>query len=163
MAARLWKLYLSAAKSRPGLTQIVSSGVLWACGDLVAQNIAGEGIDGTRVAQMSFYGLALYGPALTKWFRLQERWFPGNTVRIAATKVTVHTLVMAPLTVAGTILYAGVTQKRPKEEIVERLKVRTVPVWLAGAFFWVPFNFVNYRFIPVEVCHHDHDVLGPCV
>ncbi|KFY68671.1 hypothetical protein V496_00884 [Pseudogymnoascus sp. VKM F-4515 (FW-2607)] len=87
--------------ARPMLTQSVTTAILFATGDIIAQQaVEHRGIEKhefIRTARMALYGGAIFGPAATKWFKfLQTKVvLPNKKLEICA-RVGVDQLLFAP-------------------------------------------------------------------
>jgi len=74
--ASFFRIYNAALIQRPMLAQSATAAFLFGAGDVIAQQAIerqGKNHDIMRTARLTFYGGALFGPALTKWYQLLNR------------------------------------------------------------------------------------------
>eukprot|EP00960_Hanusia_phi_P019824 585018-Hanusia_phi.AAC.1 len=135
----VWGAYLRSLSSRPLLTKSLSSGVLFGVGDVLAQSISHDKVDGGRACWLTVFGCAVYGPSNHAWFALQERYVNvGGSRKLlqACARVGVHSVVYAPLSVAAFV--GWVAFKEDIRGAWGRVEENTFKLWLAGTSFWVP-------------------------
>ncbi len=75
--ARLWRSYERCLERRPVATQSVTSGALWALGDVLAQKFTSDSkqpLDVRRAALTGVFGGAVIGPAGTWWYAHLDRF-----------------------------------------------------------------------------------------
>lgn len=91
----LLRAYNAALIRRPMIAQCGTSAVLFGTGDMIAQQaIEKKGLknhDWARTARLTFYGGAMFGPIVTKWYQLLNR-LQFQT----ATKATVYRVCLVP-------------------------------------------------------------------
>lgn len=107
-------------------------------------------MDVRRSLQMVACGALINGIYLPNWFHFLNRRF-GERV---APKVILDQLFFAPLAALTWIAAGAVADAREtcawdtSKAVAERLGERLLPVWAFDCFFWVPWNWSNFRFIP---------------
>lgn len=93
--ARLFAAYNQALTSHPILTKTVTSMVLFAGGDVMAQRFerpeALSNLDATRVARQAVWG-ALFTPLAHVWYLNLDRWVPGLGASVLVRKVLLDQL-----------------------------------------------------------------------
>lgn len=167
----MWALYLRNLKLHPIRTKIVTSTVLFSCSDIIAQRIQSTDsqtpIDLHRTSRAAVYGGPLYAPVLHYWFRFMEQIvsFPHSPNLQAALRVLIHTGIYAPtVAIAGFIGFMALTDSsknvdRESDGInwkhrlaisIEKVKSKTIPLWIDGIAFWIPIMFASYRFFALE-------------
>lgn len=79
---RVARSYRTALELRPMLTQSLTSGVLYGCGDAIAQKVESrlkiespgkEGFNWGRTLRMGFFGAAIGGPLMCVWYQQLDR------------------------------------------------------------------------------------------
>ncbi|KAK8072003.1 hypothetical protein PG996_005351 [Apiospora saccharicola] len=136
--------YQARLASRPLLTQSITTAVLFATGDITAQQLVDKkGIDGhdfARTGRMALYGGAVFGPAATTWFGFLQRnvTIRGRPNATIAARVACDQLIFAP-TFIGLFLSSMALEKSYK------------PALQANYMLWPFVQLVNFKFVPL---HH---------
>ena len=153
----LWVLYLSSLEKNPLLTKCVTSGILNAAGDLFAQfmfeDAASKGCDWKRAEVFTFLGAALVGPCLHFWYtNLNKIVVATGAVGSAAavTSLALDQLVFAP-TFLAVFIASLFTIEGNAAAVVPKLKQDWSQTVVANWKVWVPFQFLNFRFVPVNL------------
>ncbi|XP_010541768.1 PREDICTED: PXMP2/4 family protein 2-like [Tarenaya hassleriana] len=135
---RMWKWYQNCLAIHPVKTQVISSGVIWGSGDILAQTITqrtgkkhlrqdederneSKKLNWRRVAAASLYGLGFVGPFGHFWYegldrviktrlRLQPKSF-----KFVAAKVALDGFIFGPLDLLVFLSYMGFTTGKSKE------------------------------------------------
>ncbi|VAH74857.1 unnamed protein product [Triticum turgidum subsp. durum] len=152
---RLWRWYQQSLSSYPVRTQVVSSGILWALGDIGAQAVTHKSasshlfcppqkkdkdkefkIDWKRVGITSSFGFAFVGPVGHYWYEyldrmVRRRYLPGS-FKFVASKVAADGLLFGPLDLGLFFSYVGLASGR------------------IGGAIWPAVQIANFRFIPVR-------------
>ncbi|CZT25383.1 probable glomerulosclerosis protein Mpv17 [Ramularia collo-cygni] len=146
--------YKASLASRPLLTQSVTTAVLFATGDTLAQQaVEGNGIMGhdlSRTGRMAFYGGCIFGPAATMWFRvLQNRVVIKNSPHLTTlARVAADQCLFA----TGNLFFflstmAVMEGKSPKDKLAQTYTMALKKNWMV----WPAVQFVNFTFVPL---HH---------
>eukprot|EP00884_Botryococcus_braunii_P004181 jgi/Botrbrau1/13764/Bobra.0056s0020.1 len=148
-AASLWAAYLALLEKQPVATKAVTSAILNAAGDLIAQLLVEQrsSIDWKRLATFAFLGLVLVGPALHFWYLTLSRLVPAATTAGALTRLALDQLAFAPIFLA-TFFVALLTLEGQPGLIQAKLKQDLKPTVIKNWQIWVPFQFLNFRFVP---------------
>ena len=153
----LWVLYLTSLEKNPMLTKCVTSGILNAAGDLFAQfmfeDAANKGCDWKRAGVFTFLGAALVGPCLHFWYaNLNKIVLATGAVGSAAATVSLalDQLVFAP-TFLAVFIASLFTVEGNASAVVPKLKQDWSQTVVANWKVWVPFQFLNFRFVPVNL------------
>jgi len=78
--------YTAALTEWPIATKALTSGVIFALSDVVAQRIAGDERDWWRAAVAGLVGLLYFGPSAHFWYELMEALYPGHDWRSTLAK-----------------------------------------------------------------------------
>ncbi|PUZ58794.1 hypothetical protein GQ55_5G536700 [Panicum hallii var. hallii] len=150
---RLWRWYQQCLASHPVRTQVVSSGILWASGDIGAQAVTHYSarrpdrranntpedkdkdkefkVDWRRVGITSSFGFAFVGPVGHYWYEYLDRFirrrFQPNTFKFVASKVAADGFLFGPLDLLLFFSYVGVGQGRSVEQVKEDVKRDFIP------------------------------------
>ncbi|KAG2594705.1 protein Mpv17 isoform X2 [Panicum virgatum] len=169
---RLWRWYQQCLASHPVRTQVVSSGILWASGDIGAQAVTHYSarrrannkpdkdkvkefkVDWRRVAITSSFGFAFVGPVGHYWYEYLDRFirrrFQPNTFKFVASKVAADGFLFGPLDLLLFFSYVGLGQGRSVEQVKEDVKRDFIPALVLGGMIWPAVQIANFRFIPVR-------------
>ena len=93
---------------------------------------------------------ALYGPIGVVWYRYLERWFPGTSVIAVAKKLVVDEVAWGPLFTFIMFYILPLAETLDNRSAMHELKTKFVNAWLGSAAFWVIFQSVNFRYIPMR-------------
>lgn len=152
MAAFL-RWYQAKLAMRPLLTQSVTTGVLFATGDALAQTAvekrALKDYDVARSGRMALYGGAIFGPLATKWFGfLQNRVrLPGRPNAEILARVGLDQAVLAPTNLFMFLNYMAIMEgSDPKQKIDSTYKSALTKNWMVWPFV----QLVNFKFTPLQ-------------
>ncbi|KAF8175136.1 hypothetical protein BJ912DRAFT_885137 [Pholiota molesta] len=148
--AHLLRAYNAALIRRPMVTQSVTAAVLFGAGDIVAQQaIEGKGKnhDFFRTARLTFYGGALFGPAMTTWYAFLNRVkFPSPTKALIY-RVWLDQALLTPVAVGFFYSSMSVLEGKP-EEAVERVQAAYVPTLIRNWGVFIPTQIINFSLTP---------------
>lgn len=137
--------------SRPYLTQSITSAILFATGDTMAQQIIEKkGVgnhDIARSGRMALYG-SVFGPVATKWFDvLQKRIvFKNKNMEILARVASDQTLF------AGSNLFCFLSSMAIMEgsDPQEKLEKNYVSALTKNWMVWPFVQVVNFKYVPLQ-------------
>lgn len=143
--------YQMKLASRPLLTQSITSAVLFACGDTMAQQlIEKNGIknhDLNRTRRMAIYGSA-FGPVATIWFRIlqQKIVLRNRNLEILARLASDQTLF------AGCNLFCFICSMAIMEgsDPIEKLRANYTSALTTSWIIWPFLQFVNFKYVPLQ-------------
>ncbi|RYP13849.1 hypothetical protein DL767_010538 [Monosporascus sp. MG133] len=144
--------YQRKLATRPLLTQSVTTAVLFATGDITAQQLVEKkGVEGHefgRTGRMFLYGGAIFGPAATTWFGiLQRRVNLRNANATILARVAADQLLFAP-TFIGLFLssMAVLEGGSPKA----KLEKNYASALQANYMLWPFVQLANFKFVPLQ-------------
>ena len=151
----IWKQYLIYLEKQPILTKMGTSGILNAIGDVIAQAFFGnalgeENVDWRRTLTFTFLGAFLVGPALHFWYQALGKIVTVGGSYGAAMRLGLDQLVFAPMFLA-TFLSALFAIEGNSKALPEKLRQDLFPTVVANWKIWVPFQFLNFRFVPMNL------------
>ncbi|CAA7263576.1 unnamed protein product [Cyclocybe aegerita] len=148
--ASFLRSYNALLLRRPMATQCVTAAVLFGAGDVVAQQVVegkGKNHDLARTARLTFYGGALFGPAMTKWYQFLNRIkFPSPTKALMY-RVWLDQAILTPVAVAFFYGSMSVLEGKPNEA-VDRVKAAYVPTLIRNWGVYIPTQLINFSIIP---------------
>ncbi|KAL8884397.1 MAG: hypothetical protein Q9205_007415 [Flavoplaca limonia] len=145
--------YQMKLASRPLLTQSVTTAVLFATGDVMAQQgVERVGLDKhnfARTGRMALYGGAVFGPAATTWFK-----FLQNRINLANANATIAARVLTDQTVfASTNLFCFLSSMAIMEGTSPKDKLDAAywPALQKNWMLWPAVQAINFKLVPL---HH---------
>ncbi|GKT41671.1 protein sym-1 [Colletotrichum spaethianum] len=145
--------YQARLAARPLLTQSITTAVLFATGDITAQQLVDkrglEKHDLGRTARMFLYGGAIFGPIATNWFKfLQHNIVLKNKNAEILARVAVDQGVFAPVMI-GVFLSSMATLEGGS--VQEKLDKNYKTALTSNYMLWPFVQMVNFKLIPL---HH---------
>ncbi|KAF4975238.1 hypothetical protein FZEAL_7945 [Fusarium zealandicum] len=151
--ASFLRWYNMRLAARPLLTQSVTTAVLFATGDITAQQLVEkkglEKHDVIRTGRMVLYGGCVFGPVATTWFGFLARSVNVKNKRLEiAARVACDQLLFAPVMISVFLSsMATMEGKNPKERLERTWWTALKANWMVWPFVQV----INFSFIPL---HH---------
>ncbi|KAK1598346.1 Mpv17/PMP22 family protein [Colletotrichum navitas] len=144
--------YRARLAARPLLTQSITTGVLFATGDITAQQLVDkrglEKHDLSRTARMALYGGAIFGPIATNWFKfLQNNVVLKNKNAEILARVVVDQGVFAPVMI-GVFLSSMATLEGGS--VQEKLDKNYKTALASNYMLWPFVQMVNFKLIPLQ-------------
>lgn len=168
---KVWKWYQNCLAVHPVKTQIISSGLIWGCGDIAAQTvthctaqkrrqISGEAeelvINWRRVATTSLFGFGFVGPVGHFWYEGLDRVMKSRlhlqpkSMRFVASKVALDGIIFGPLDLLVFFSYMGFSSGKSAAQVKEDVKRDFVPAFILEGGIWPLLQVANFRFVPVR-------------
>ncbi|KAF9526804.1 hypothetical protein CPB83DRAFT_857257 [Crepidotus variabilis] len=148
--AHLLRSYNALLQRRPMITQCITASVLFGAGDIVAQQIVerkGKEHDYARTARLTFYGGALFGPAMTKWYQFLNRIkFPSPTKALMY-RLWLDQAILTPVAVAFFYSSMSVLEGKP-DEAMDRVKAAYLPTLIRNWGVYIPTQLINFSIVP---------------
>ncbi|KAG2300098.1 hypothetical protein Bca52824_036570 [Brassica carinata] len=141
--------YLALLSDYPVLTKSVTSALLTLIGDLICQLTINKtsSLDKKRTLTFTILGLGLVGPALHFWYLYLSKAVTASGLSGAVLRLLLDQFVFAPVFV-GVFLSAVVTLEGKPSNVIPKLKQEWTGAVLANWQLWIPFQFLNFRFVP---------------
>lgn len=144
--------YNARLAARPLLTQSVTTAVLFATGDITAQQLVKkkgmEKHDLVRTGRMALYGGFVFGPVATTWFGFLARNVNARNKKVETlARVACDQLLFAPVMI-GVFLGSMATMEgnSPKQ----RVETTWWPALKANWMLWPFVQVINFSFIPLQ-------------
>ncbi|KAG6907927.1 hypothetical protein DXG01_006857 [Tephrocybe rancida] len=100
-----------------------------------------------RTARLTFYGGAMFGPCMTKWYQyLNSIKFASPTTAVV-TRVGLDQLVLTPVAVAFFFGSMSTLEGKP-HEAVERIQNAYVPTIIRNWGVFLPTQIINFAIVP---------------
>ncbi|XP_028054016.1 protein Mpv17 isoform X3 [Camellia sinensis] len=172
MMLKLWKWYQNCLAVHPVKTQIISSGIIWGCGDIAAQTVTHYStakktlqisdkdeelkLNWRRVATTSLFGFGFVGPVGHFWYEALDRLMKSRlqlqpkSLRFVASKVIIDGIIFGPLDLLVFFTYMGFSAGKSATQVKEDVKRDFVPALILEGAIWPILQVANFRFIPVR-------------
>ncbi|KAJ4848101.1 hypothetical protein Tsubulata_023522 [Turnera subulata] len=149
-----WSLlswYLDLLAKHPILTKAVTSAILTFLGDLICQLVIDQApsLDLKRTFIFTLLGLVLVGPTLHVWYLKLSKLVPAPGASGAFGRLLLDQFIFSPIFI-GFFLSTLVTLEGRPSEVVPKLQQEWFSAVLANWKLWIPFQFLNFRFVPQQ-------------
>ena len=153
-----WRAYSHVLHSSPIATKAITSGAVYAIGDVLSQRSTGSDmgdLDRGRVLRSLVAGFVGHGPMSHVWYHASEAFF-DDVVRMPhawydfVPKVMLDQAIFGPIWNNSYILLLGVMQLHRPGRIWDDMKRTTLPLLLKGLKLWPFVHVITYGLIPVE-------------
>ncbi|KAJ8536646.1 hypothetical protein K7X08_035047 [Anisodus acutangulus] len=149
-----WSLlawYLSLLEKYPVRTKAVTSAMMTLFGDLICQLWIDQAasVDAKRTFLFTFLGLVLVGPTLHFWYLYLSRLVTTPGVAGTVMRLVLDQFLFAPIFV-GVFLSSLVTLEGRSSQVIPKLQQEWFSSVLANWQLWIPFQFINFRFVPQQ-------------
>ncbi|KAI3757100.1 hypothetical protein L6452_04633 [Arctium lappa] len=143
--------YLSLLEAYPVWTKAVTSALLTLVGDLICQVVIDQvpSLDLKRVSLFTFLGLVLVGPTLHFWYLYLSKLVTMTGASGAFLRLIVDQFLFAPAFI-GVFLSALVTLEGRPSQVLPKLQQEWMSSIIANWQLWIPFQFLNFRFVPQQ-------------
>ncbi|KAL8041720.1 hypothetical protein ABFX02_09G002400 [Erythranthe guttata] len=149
-----WSLlswYLSLLAKYPVMTKAVTSALLTFVGDVICQLVIDKvpSPDLKRTFIFTLLGLVLVGPTLHFWYLYLSKLIAAPGASGAAFRLVLDQFLFSPIFI-GVFLSTLVTLEGRPSDVVPKLKQEWFSSVLANWQLWIPFQFLNFRFVPQQ-------------
>ncbi|KAG6743646.1 hypothetical protein POTOM_052347 [Populus tomentosa] len=147
----LSSLYLNLLANYPVLTKAVTSAILTLMGDLICQLVIDQvpSLDLKRTFLFTLLGLVLVGPTLHIWYLYLSKLVTVPGASGAFLRLLADQFVFSPIFI-GVFLSTLVTLEGRPSQVVPKLQQEWFSAVLANWQLWIPFQFLNFRFVPQQ-------------
>ncbi|WQF87511.1 hypothetical protein CDEST_12525 [Colletotrichum destructivum] len=145
--------YQARLAARPLLTQSITTAVLFATGDITAQQLVDkrglEKHDFARTGRMALYGGVIFGPIATNWFKfLQHNVVLKNKNAEILARVAVDQGVFAPVMIS---VFLSSMATLEGSSVQEKLDKNYKTALTSNYMLWPFVQMVNFKLVPL---HH---------
>ncbi|CAI9302104.1 unnamed protein product [Lactuca saligna] len=143
--------YLTLLEAHPVWTKAVTSALLTFVGDLICQVVIDQvpSLDLKRVSLFTLLGLVLVGPTLHFWYLYLSKLVTITGASGAVVRLIIDQFIFAPAFI-GVFLSTLVTLEGRPSQVMPKLQQEWVSSVIANWQLWVPFQFLNFRFVPQQ-------------
>ena len=156
------------------LRSMLTSGVLWALGDVMAQLIeryssgsnkqlassAASSASSSlsfaslyqplRTVRLSLYAALVWAPATHYWFRFLEYVFPGDGLLVAVKRMLLDQSLYAPLVIGSLFLVVGSLEGLSLRAVLAKTRDGFLPTLSRNWLLWPAAQIVLQGFVPIQ-------------
>lgn len=149
----VYSSYISALEEKPVLTKAVTTSLINAFSDIIAQWMEQRG-SGTldwnirRTFALGFWGLIFMGPYFHHWYLILERLFPVGRWSFLKKILLDQTFAAAVFTVTF-FIGTGVLEGQNGSQIVDRIRHKFWPTMYANWRVWPLVQCITFTVIPL--------------
>lgn len=149
-----WSLlswYLALLEKHPVLTKAMTSALLTLIGDLICQLAIDQvsSLDLKRTFLFTLLGLVLVGPTLHFWYLYLSKLVTLSGASGAFLRLLLDQFVFSPIFI-GVFLSTLMTLEGRPSQVVPKLQQEWFSAVIANWQLWIPFQFLNFRFVPQQ-------------
>lgn len=150
--AALWNAYLALLDSHPVQTKALTSMLLNVLGDLFCQLVVEKRteLDVKRCGVTAIIGLILVGPTLHFWYSTLSKLVTAGGTTGASLRLGLDQLIFSPIFIAVFFSTLLTLEGRP-QDIPLKLKEQWASAVFANWKIWIPFQFLNFRLVPLRL------------
>ncbi|KAM4049080.1 LOW QUALITY PROTEIN: peroxisomal membrane protein 2 [Anomaloglossus baeobatrachus] len=154
----LLRTYLQLLHTRPVLTKALTSAILSALGNLLAQSIerrapirksSKENVDLVAPLQFAAYGLFFTGPLSHYFYLFLEQWVPSSLPLAGLRRLLLERLIIAPAFLLLFFIVMNFLEAKNLKSLNRKLKASYWSALKMNYKVWTPFQFINVNYVPV--------------
>ncbi|XP_048529372.1 protein sym-1-like [Triticum urartu] len=144
--------YLLSLDKHPVATKAVTSAVLTLAGDLICQLVIDKvpELDLKRTFVFTLLGLVLVGPTLHFWYLYLSKLVTISGTSGVISRLLLDQFVFSPVFI-GVFMSLLVTLEGKPSLVVPKLKQEWFSSLIANWQLWIPFQFLNFYFVPQKL------------
>ncbi|KAH9955326.1 hypothetical protein BGW80DRAFT_1395212 [Lactifluus volemus] len=151
--ASLFRSFNKLLLKRPLATQCVTSAVLFASSDIIAQQAIeskGKEHDFSRTARLTFFGGCLFGPPASKWFAFLNRLRFATPTKAVIYRTWLDQTIMAPVVVGWFFTSMSLMEGKGSSGVVDSLKTTYAPTLMRAWMVFTPSQIINFMLVPPQ-------------
>ncbi|XP_057812358.1 protein sym-1-like [Salvia miltiorrhiza] len=143
--------YMSLLAKYPVPTKAVTSAFLTLVGDLTCQLMIDQApsLDLKRTSIFTLLGLVLVGPTLHFWYLSLSKLITTPGAYGVLSRLVLDQFLFAPVFI-GIFLSTLVTLEGRPSDVIPKLQQEWFSSVVANWQLWIPFQFLNFRFVPQQ-------------
>lgn len=150
---KMWKSYLKLLKERPLLTKSVSSGVIAAVGDVIAQKIVLRGsvpVTYRQTGAFALLGLCYSGPLAHYFYSWLDQFIPKNVSYYAIKRIVADRFVIAPPYLLVFFYLLGLLEGIGHAGSMHKIRTTFWNALLMNWKIWTVLQFINLNYVPIQ-------------
>lgn len=148
-----WSLlsYLGLLAKYPVAVKAVTSALLTLIGDLICQLAIDQvsSLDLKRMFLFTLLGLVLVGPTLHFWYLYLSKLVTLPGASGAFLRLVLDQFLFSPIFI-GVFLSSLMTLEGRPSQVLPKLQQEWVSAVVVNWQLWIPFQFLNFRFVPQQ-------------
>ncbi|KAM0949440.1 hypothetical protein DsansV1_C05g0052501 [Dioscorea sansibarensis] len=147
----VFQWYSMALDKHPVLTKSITSAFLTLIGDLICQLLIEQvpKLDLKRTLIFTILGFGLVGPTLHFWYLSLSNLVKANGASGAFLRLLLDQFLFSPIFIGVFLSLVVALEGRPSQ-VVPKLKQEWPSSVVANWQLWIPFQFLNFRFVPQQ-------------
>lgn len=150
-----WGSYLQKLKSDPLITKAITSALLSVCSDIFAKRMKKLPLRSSTAINELTIGLVLRGPLIHTFHNFLDKVvFKGrnqSSPAVVVGKLVIDQFLFAPLFTSLYFYVRGLAEDRGLAVTTQKLRKELPDIMRSNWSVWVPANFINYLFVPLEL------------
>ncbi|XP_060048678.1 peroxisomal membrane protein 2 [Erinaceus europaeus] len=155
---RALALYLRLLRLRPVLTKAVTSGILSALGNILAQTIqkkqkkenSSQKLDLSGPLRYGIYGFFFTGPLSHFFYLFMDHWIPPEVPLAGLKRLLLDRLVFAPAFLLLFFSVMNFLEGKDTAEGAARTWNQFWPALQTNWRVWTPVQFINVNYVPLQ-------------
>ncbi|XP_039141590.1 protein Mpv17-like isoform X1 [Dioscorea cayenensis subsp. rotundata] len=147
----IFQWYSMALDKHPVLTKSITSALLTLIGDLICQLMIEQAskLDLKRSLIFTTLGFVLVGPTLHFWYLSLSNLVTTTGASGAFLRLLLDQFLFSPIFIGVFLSLVVILEGRPSQ-VVPKLKQEWPSSVVANWQLWIPFQFLNFRFVPQQ-------------
>ncbi|XP_044099522.1 peroxisomal membrane protein 2 [Neovison vison] len=150
--------YLRLLRLYPVLTKAVTSGILSALGNFLAQMIekkrekenCSQKLDVSGPLRYAVYGFFFTGPLSHFFYLFMEHWIPSEVPLAGVKRLLLDRLLFAPAFLLLFFLIMSFLEGKDAAAVAVQIRRRFWPALRMNWQVWTPAQFVNVNYVPLQ-------------
>ncbi|XP_051032347.1 peroxisomal membrane protein 2 [Phodopus roborovskii] len=148
--------YLLLLKLYPVFTKAVSSGILSALGNLLAQTIEkkqkndSQSLDISGLLRYLVYGFFVTGPLSHYFYLFMEYWIPPEVPLATVKRLLLDRLLFAPTFLLLFFLIMNLLEGKDVSAFTTKMRSGFWPALQMNWRMWTPLQFININYVPLQ-------------
>lgn len=152
LASNLFSRYSQVNETHPRKTQILTTAILMATGDVASQILIEKKnkLDLMRTGRFFLVGCIYVGPVLTMWYIRVDKIVPKAASFRGVKMMLVDQLAFAPIFIPGLLATVGSIQGQSIKEIKGTIEKDYFSILLTNWMLWPAAQLINFNLVPIQ-------------
>ncbi|XP_073410904.1 peroxisomal membrane protein 2 [Dendrobates tinctorius] len=154
----LLRTYLQLLHSHPVLTKALTSAILSALGNLLAQSIerrrqgktSPKSVDLVAPLRFATYGFFFTGPLSHYFYLFLEQWVPSSLPLAGLRRLLLDRLIIGPAFLLLFFIVMNFLEGKDLKSLNQKLKDSYWSALKMNWKVWTPFQYINVNYVPVQ-------------
>jgi len=134
-------------------TNMISSGTVFFCGDVLAQQVIeekGRRHEVKRTCRSAFLGSCYIGPIITFVYNLVDKVFGKSQAPLNSVRKIGLISCFSPFSITFFVILNSILQAKTSESIIYEIKNEAPNIIMTNYKVWIPSHFVLLTFVPLR-------------